>query len=445
MNQLLLSVLLFLPILSFAQDKLEGNFHREYGIFTTVHEDRKYFVDQFKYGQGVFYDALNLSSVTHYDNNSEVESYSPCGLIDSTGKVLLKQAYDKISIVNSHVVRLTKDKKHWLYDTRLKKDISKKYNVISYFQDRNITLTSEGNLYGLIDLAGNEILKCEYTILSPYDKDVIIAKKDEFYGCFTVGGELLLPFIYKDMSASGHYIFAKKDDGVEVYDKKGKMAVFFNSKRVKELTENILAVEEHGRTYMYDLKNNKRISTETYLEIADSDFDRNRDIHFLVFEKDGLYSLKSGFINVQGDIVLPVDYKIGNFREGFASIGKDERYGFIDENKKIVVPLMFDRVWNLFDGTAKAIYQGKNVYIDTKGKILFESDINPETMKENMGFFFEGMAVKTKNGKSGFVDRSGREIIPLLYDNVHAFRNGAALVSKDQTYFFIDKKGKRIE
>ncbi|UZT98851.1 WG repeat-containing protein [Chryseobacterium fluminis] len=445
MNRQLFLLILLFPMLLFSQKKLAGNYNKKYGIFTTKDEDSIYFVDKFRYGKGIFCNKAYLGSVTYYDNNVTVESPDKCGLIDEAGKILLSRDFEKITIVNDSVVKLRNNDKHWLYNTKYGKDISEKFSVISYFQDNKFTLTHNRKFYGIIDLNGNEILKCEYTQVLPYDKDVIIAEKDLRYGCFTPEGKALLPFDYQNISSSEHFIFAKKEGQFEIFDKAGTAITHMSAKTIKELNENTLAIGENDRVYMYDLISKKRISTPTYLDLAVSYFDKNRNIHFHAYEKDGLYELRSGFVDRDGKIILPLDYRIGNFREGFATVGKNGKYGFIDENKKMVIPLKFERVWNFFDGVAKAIYNGKSVYVDTKGNILFESDINPESMKEYIGFFYEGMAIKTKNGKFGFVDKAGKEIIPLVYDQVHEFSSGSALVRKDNRYYFIDKKGKRIE
>lgn len=445
MNSHLTFLLLLCPLLFFSQGKLTGKYNAEYQIFTVKGKDSIYFVDHFRHGKGVFCNTAGLSSRTNYENNVEIESNEKCGLIDAAGNIVLSKEYDRIIMINDHIVKLRKDEKHWLYDIDLKKEISKRYSVISYFQDRNITLMAVGNLYGIIDLNGKEIIKPEYDIVSAYDKDIFIARKDDRYGCFTADGKTLLPFEYKNIESSDHFIFARNDGGYEVFDKAGTFVTHLDFRIVRELNENTIAVHENGVTYIYDLRNKKKISSEPYLDLAVASFDKNRGIHIHAYQKDGLYDAKSGFIDFNGKIILPIEYNIGNFREGFATIGKDNKYGFIDESKQIVIPLQFDRVWNFFNGTAKAVYHGKNVYIDTKGEILFESDLNPETMTENIGFFYEGMAIKIKNGKYGYVDRSGREVVPLIFDKAHEFKNGSALVSKNHIYYFIDKEGKRIE
>lgn len=54
------------------------------------------------------------------------------------------------------------------------------------------------------------------------------------------------------------------------------------------------------------------------------------------------------------------------------------------------------------------------------------------------------MAWVKKNNQYGFVDKTGKEIVPLQYDRAWNFREGLALANQDREFFDIDKTGKRI-
>ncbi|MBK9634133.1 MAG: WG repeat-containing protein [Bacteroidetes bacterium] len=47
--------------------------------------------------------------------------------------------------------------------------------------------------------------------------------------------------------------------------------------------------------------------------------------------------------------------------------------------------------------------------------------INFRDKYDYIGVFYEGLAVVRKYGKFGFVDNSGKEVIPLIYDDVIGF------------------------
>ena len=81
---------------------------------------------------------------------------------------------------------------------------------------------------------------------------------------------------------------------------------------------------------------------------------------------------------------------------------KDNKWGFCDKNKKIVIPLKYDAVYPFWEGLA-AVNIGAESY--------------------------EGGAVS--GGKWGFIDKTGKEVIPLKYDCVFSFVEDLAAVSNE--------------
>ena len=60
-----------------------------------------------------------------------------------------------------------------------------------------------------------------------------------------------------------------------------------------------------------------------------------------------------------------------------------------------------------------------------------------------MRIFSEGLAAIKKNNKWGFIDKNGKLVIPLKYDDVDYFRpNGLCAVTIKGKSGFIDKFGK---
>ena len=49
-----------------------------------------------------------------------------------------------------------------------------------------------------------------------------------------------------------------------------------------------------------------------------------------------------------------------------------------------------------------------------------------------------------RNGKYGYVDKSGHEVIPCKYDYAGKFREGLAIFEKDDKWGYIDKTGREI-
>ena len=58
--------------------------------------------------------------------------------------------------------------------------------------------------------------------------------------------------------------------------------------------------------------------------------------------------------------------------------------------------------------------------------------------------FSEGLAVVVLNRKYGYIDKTGREVIPLKFDDAGNFSNGLAPVDLNYKYGFIDKTGGEV-
>ncbi|HNF37394.1 MAG TPA: WG repeat-containing protein, partial [Chitinophagaceae bacterium] len=65
------------------------------------------------------------------------------------------------------------------------------------------------------------------------------------------------------------------------------------------------------------------------------------------------------------------------------------------------------------------------------------------------GYFSEGLAPVSKkmNGRNfayGFIDKTGKEIIPFEFEIAEEFSEGLAAVKKNGKYGFINKEGKEV-
>lgn len=58
--------------------------------------------------------------------------------------------------------------------------------------------------------------------------------------------------------------------------------------------------------------------------------------------------------------------------------------------------------------------------------------------------FSEGLAAVKQNGKWGYVDKTGKEVIAYKYDNARSFSEGLAAVYLDEKWGYIDKTGKEV-
>lgn len=132
---------------------------------------------------------------------------------------------------------------------------------------------------------------------------------------------------------------------------------------------------------------------------------------------------KWGFINTQNQTVIPITYdKAEDFSEGLALVGKQYQY-----TQKGILG---------FPDSTEIGY--KIGFVNQSGKVIVP------LVYDDAKNFSEGLCVVTKDRKSGFVDKNGKTVIPLVYDNAESFSEGLAAVSKNGKSGFIDTKGKVV-
>jgi len=196
-------------------------------------------------------------------------------------------------------------------------------------------------------------------------------------------------------------------------------------------------------------------------------------------------------INKDGKLTSEVDkryYYVGEYRqlyEGLACVKLtdkegDDKYGFVDGNDKEVIPLIYGGASN-FDGGLAVVKSGlwgcinkdgleiipflyhKSFYFNKGGLAHVESYstgqgfidrtgkvVIPLIYQESGYAFSEGSIQMKLNGRWGFVDSiSGQMIVHFSYDKVSSFANGMALVMKEgdqgkEKYGFVNKSGKEV-
>ncbi len=142
-----------------------------------------------------------------------------------------------------------------------------------------------------------------------------------------------------------------------------------------------------------------------------------------------------------------VEYSTWEFHEGLSKLylyedssGSSTGTGFVDWTGKVIIaPGTYDGAMDFSEGFAAVYKNGKWGFIDKTGK-----EVVPFSY-EAAQKFSEGMAAVMKNNKIGFVDAAGKEVIPCAYSNsAEGFSQGLAAVEKGGKWGFIDKTGEVV-
>ena len=149
-----------------------------------------------------------------------------------------------------------------------------------------------------------------------------------------------------------------------------------------------------------------------------------------------------GLIDSTGkEIISPRYRNLENFYDGYIQVAlEDDKspnkklWGIVDKKTgKEIVPCKYESIGSFFEGMAAVLQNGRWGFINLKGEMV----IPPKYVKANTYTilkFSEGLAVVTTdttlNKKFGAIDKSGKTVIPFVYDNLGDFAEGLALANK---------------
>jgi hypothetical protein len=155
---------------------------------------------------------------------------------------------------------------------------------------------------------------------------------------------------------------------------------------------------------------------------------------------------KWGLITDNGKELTPFKYTYMSdfFSDGLLVVAIDDKYGAIDINGNEKIPVKYPSLWPFNDGLSQALIDDKLVYIDKD-----DNEVINARQYDDGGAFYGGVAKVQKNGKWGFIDKTGRNITPLKYDFIGDYIDEnlvivGKLVGKNKKYGLIDKKGHEI-
>lgn len=230
-----------------------------------------------------------------------------------------------------------------------------------------------------------------------------------------------------------------------------------------------------------------------YYQIQD---DMETGFYALTMSNDSTGIVKTGYVNGKGELVMdPATEESSSYgSEGDRSVFMARRgdslvYGDVDGLRTIDVSA-FSNIDTFRDGYATATLKadGKKAVIDRNGHMLFEDKDGKYRAFSYLGsgifaaeigeagaageseydFLYdfldstgallskapytsawlqnvsEDRLTVRRDGKYGFLDLSGSEIIPLIYDEAFSFHEGLAAVCKGGKWGFIDKTGAEI-
>ena len=166
------------------------------------------------------------------------------------------------------------------------------------------------------------------------------------------------------------------------------------------------------------------------------------------------------FINQRAKTIANLkgyDWVDGQFGSGVTAVGKNEKIGYINSQGKLVIPIMYDSLYDpndkynetsayvASDNRITVLKNGKWGVIDTSNKTIVPFNNN----YQRINAFSEGRAaVQNRSNKWGIIDTTGKEVVKPQYDDIdghwggyYGFSEGLLGVSKNDKWGYITKTG----
>jgi hypothetical protein len=228
-----------------------------------------------------------------------------------------------------------------------------------------------------------------------------------------------------------------------IIDTTGAQVVDFKYERIGEFSEGMAVVQKEGKFGFVD-KSGKEVIPLMYEDAA-------RFSEGLAAVK---LNRKNGFINKKGEMVIEPQFERGCyvsvFSEGLAAVYttyEDGPSGYIDKTGKWAIPPVLGFVDQFSEGLAmvRPVDSYDFGFINKKGEWVVKPQYDLSLS------FHEGLAVvkvRTPEGKITYsiIDHSGKELVRNLnYQFVGIFKDGlAAFETVDYAWGYIDKTGKEV-
>ena len=326
------------------------------------------------------------------------------GYVDVDGNLLLEPAYTEISRITNI------------------KDGNNIYLIVA-----------QNGQYGLVKNQ-EPIIKNEYQSISyNSESNTLTLEKTKRYGVATLDGEVIIPTEFTQIDSTGIYIYATDVDGnVKAYKEDGTPA---------EIDSNVYILNTENENYQIKIDNTQGTSYSILNQAGEQITKQNYsyinylyDNYFIVSVTGG----KVGVINDKEEPIIEIQYDSIEKVEGtdyiITRLSQNSSTQLYDKNFKQLCE-MTNAIIKKEDNYIKIYNDAETKYFDLEGNEKQNTDIFPDNQ----------IYAKSKDGKWGFVDKSGNVVVDYIYDKATDLNSyGYAGIKLDGKWGVVDTSGKVI-
>ncbi|MFH0895215.1 MAG: WG repeat-containing protein [Bacteroidota bacterium] len=375
------------------------------------------------------------------------------GLLDTNFTEVVPVVYDFCNPPRQERSRVCRNSKWGYMNTRGEEVIACTYEDAGEFSKGCADVYNEGK-WIRIDTNGLPCDTCKKsqdyfghpfeTNNGTFMKRFRIAERNHFQGIMSSDKKIVVPILFEQISGIGDPSF-----------KEGYSQNVFRAKRydkfgiIDTAGQIILPFEYDYIDHFRNECNLVMISRDKLCGMA------NRSFRFIIpclYEGLNPYSIKgrviytekgkNGILDTLGNrITEPIFDQIGWLNDGMARASKNKLFGMIDANGKEVIPFQYDQIGDKFyNGLLMFQQNGKWGFLDLDGNVVI-----PEGFDEVRNFEMKITGAK-KDKKMGFIDRKGKTEVQFIYDFIgHTwYKDGTVTVRRNGKIGFVNEKGNEV-
>lgn len=350
--------------------------------------------------------------------------------------------------------------------------ISNKDTANNLWYEENVLKVHKDGKWGLINFNGKQILGIEYDeiIAIAGIKNAFRIQKGGKYGIADNEGKIVITPNYLEITNLGE----DNKAGYIVKQDNGKYGIVdYSNKMILEAKfDGIEKVFGNGY-YVVVMGGKQKLVNEEGNDVLTTGFDqikavlKNKEAG-IVYTSNG----KWGIMKFSSEVVIPAEYEeLKEAKEGYLIAKQGGNYGVIDLTKTEKLPFQYVAVTynekadiylaedhnfntNMINRDFEAKVSGILIDLNVE-KGYFKLRVGEETRYYNFKFEEKQMTdlfatntlfLSKKDGKYGFVDKTGKVVVDYLYDDAtEQNTSGFAGIKKDGKWGSIDSKGNIIQ
>lgn len=382
----------------------------------------------------------------------EQNSKGKYGYVDASGYKVIDYKYDEATAVNSYgIASVMKGGKWGLVSEDGRQILNTSYSEIGQFIN-GMARVAQNDKYGYVNTEGQIVIPVKYSFIGTPNEDGLIwvadGKKLESakFGLYKWDKLIIKP----ENTKLG--VFAETD-GVDLTNGQS-----FNLTTANQIKSNFSKLPKNQSIYYWVVKNGK-----TGLVDDNGVYVLKPDTYFVAMPKEGIAAIAkvSGgnfncnyvFLNDKERRLFSTDKigstsadmnllpYLGQFNNGLAMNRVDGEYYIIDTTGRIVSD-RYSELIMIADKGYLVKYNGMWGTTDLSGKYLVKPTYSYINNRSDEECIFA--AQKEAGGKCGYIDYTGNEVIPFMYDDAGIFLRGRGYVKTSKGWGVIDKNNKNI-